>query len=70
VSTTNLRHKKIVALNVIKKFCVQARNILTNLKPNFDPTYNSEPKVKQGVTLLVAVSGAPDYCIPPNTDVM
>jgi len=29
VSTTNLRHerKKVVNLNVIKKFCMQARNI-------------------------------------------
>jgi len=43
--------EKIVTLNAIKKFCMQARNILTNLSPNPtqnaarhekpDPTYNS-----------------------------
>ena len=35
------RKKKIVTLNVIKKFCKQARNILTNLSPN--PTLPAEP---------------------------
>jgi len=26
--------KKVVALNIIKSFCMQARNILTNLSPS------------------------------------
>jgi len=31
-NTFTSRKKKIVTLNVIKKFCMQARNILTNLR--------------------------------------
>jgi len=31
----------IVTRNVIKTFCTQARNMLTNLSPS--PAYNSEP---------------------------
>jgi len=36
VSTTNLRHekKKSLFFNVMKKFCMWARNIETNLNPS------------------------------------
>ena len=45
------RKKKIITINVINKFCMQARSILTNLSPNQSPTppkklaqtYNSAP---------------------------
>jgi len=45
--------KKIVTLNVIKKFCMQARTILTNIGPN--PTRQARPVRKP------AEMGAADY---------
>ena len=37
------RKKKIITLNVIKKFCMQSRNILTNLSPCPSPTRPEKP---------------------------